>query len=530
MNSEQPSNQVKNQKITTLVFVVIYIFVVFTSVSYAVYRYYDLTHFRDLGFFLEFPVKILDPELTKLYNFTPGGKNFLGLTGSEGEYGFHKTVHFSPIKYSYILIYNFFPSPIALFAYFSSLFFLPILYLPLIHSGKNKLETALLIGFVLLFVTAPNILHSSTGEIRPRILYSAFIPLAFLAIHYKRPQFERVLFFIGLLAIREEGIVFGLILIIYSLIHLSEDEGRKKTLQIFGFIYVINLAVVYWYFFVFSNLTYSEEDSIIALLSGRPTLMTGFVIAGIIYAGITIVSWRMSTANKTYRLGDKFELNKLAPKLLSVFVFSAFFFPLTVTGFSEVLKSKPDEKTITIISETVRHLFTHYSFSIIYIFLLILFVLIWDGVASQKNKKLLLLFLAIGLVFSLFFFVQAHPNLLEYYRANPKEQPINILLDLRERTDPYETSILVGYQVYNVFYDYNNVYIYQQLPVDIARGLRRLFPKNTELLTELIDNEIDYIAINKTDLIHLQPIINVSQIEVSVVGENERVIVYGIDR
>jgi len=528
----QQQHQIKmgrKKTIINFVFVIVYLAAVFTSVSYAKYRYYNLSQHRDLGFFLEFPAKILDPKLANRYIYASGGTNIFGQAGFEGEHGFFKTTHFSPIKYTYILIYKLFPGPMGLFVYFSSLFFLPVLYFPLIHSRENWLELTFIILFVFLFVIAPNTLLASTGEIRPRLLYSAFIPLAFLAIQYKRPLIEKVILFTALLAIREEGIIFGLLLIIYSAIHLSNNKDKKKTIQLFSFIYLINLFVVIWYFFIYTNFPYSEGNSNLSILSTRPTLLTGFIVLGIVYICIVLILWRISRSKNPVKLWGKVELNKHGIIILKMLVFALFFLPYIVISLTDVINKMAGERTISVINAALIRLLSHYWFSIIFIFLLLMFVILWDEIASQKCKKRVLLILIILFFCSSLIFYQAHPNFPSYFSASSEKQPIAPLMDLRDITDPYETNILVGYKVYPIFYDYNNIFLYWLLPVDQARMRERRYPQNTEILSRMIDEEIDYIAITRSDLIRLEPIIADTQTEMTVYAENEEIIIFNVN-
>jgi hypothetical protein len=520
----------KNRTIT-LIFIIIYILMVFTSASYAVYRYYGLLQHRDLGFFLEFPAKLLDLNLANQYNSGAAGVNMFGLNGIEGEYGFHKTLHFSPFKYTYLLVYKLFPSPIALFAYYSILYFLPILYFPLIHPRKDKHDLLFVTLVVIIFITLPNMLLMSTAEIRPRFLLNAFIPLTFLAIHYKRPLLERVLFFTLLLMVREEGIIFGLVIILYSYVHLSPVEGRKKTLWWFSIIYIGNLLSAGWYFGVYSNLTYNPGDSVFKILSMRPNLLLGAVVLGAIYAGMLVGMWIYSKPwDKHTNGGEKIESRRRISLLLKILVYVLLFTPILITCLTDVLKKNLDVKTLSIILETGRRLFTEGRYLLVYIFLLLLIVVLWGALARKNSKRNLLILLAIGPIFSSLFFFQSHPNLDDYFHPDPDKQPINVLLALREETDRYETSILVGYETFIAFYDYNNIYNYWLLPVEYASGRSGNYPHNAKLIKRLIENEIDYLAITKWDLIRLEEIIQFSQVEIELISENQFVLVYAVEK
>lgn len=518
-----------NKKTNLLVFLTIYILIEIIGVSYAEYRYFELSHHRDLCLFLEFPAKIIDPELTNRYNFAPEGKNMFGFAGTEGKDGFHNTIHFSPIKYTYILVYKLFPKPLSLFIFFSSLFFLPVLYYPLIYHKRNFRDLAFIILFVLFFFFSPNTLVSSTGEIRPRLLFSAFIPLTFLAIHYKRPLLEKVLFFIGLLAIREEGIIFGFILIIYSAIQFSDDKNEKRTIQILSLIYFIYVLVVFWYFFIYTSFPYDEKNSIFSIFTTRPTLLVSLLIVGLVYVVLIKGLWRISISKKVYKLWN-FELNKYGTPISKILVFSLFFLPIIVTSISRMISVSPEERTITILYYSLKLLLSYYAYSIIFIFLLLLFVIIWDEIPFQKCRDYLLLIMTVLFIISLFIFHRTHPNFFDYFSATPENQPAALLMDLRDVTDPYETNILVGYHECSFFYDYNNLFVYWLLPVDIFGSWRRGYPHNSGVLTNLMDDVIDYIAVSKSDLIRLESIINATQVDMSVFAENEKIIILEIDR
>jgi hypothetical protein len=104
------------------------------------------------------------------------------------------------------------------------------------------------------------------------------------------------------------------------------------------------------------------------------------------------------------------------------------------------------------------------------------------------------------------------------------------LLALREETDRYETSILVGYETFIAFYDYNNIYNYWMLPVGYASGKSGNYPHNAKVIQRLIENEIDYLAITKWDLIRLEEIIQSNQIEIELISENQYVLVYAVKK
>jgi hypothetical protein len=68
------------------------------------------------------------------------------------------------------------------------------------------------------------------------------------------------------------------------------------------------------------------------------------------------------------------------------------------------------------------------------------------------------------------------------------------------------------------------------LPIELVGQRGRGYPKNSDAVTSLIDDVIDYIVINKSDLIRLESIINATQVEMRVYAENQKIIIFDIDR
>ena len=81
--------------------------------------------------------------------------------------------------------------------------------------------------FSLIFLLLPGMVQSVTADLRPRELFICAWSLMALAVYFRRPFLEKLLFFIFLLCIREEGILLGAVLVVFDFIRTRQ---WKQTL------------------------------------------------------------------------------------------------------------------------------------------------------------------------------------------------------------------------------------------------------------------------------------------------------------
>jgi hypothetical protein len=82
-----------------------------------------------------------------------------------------------------------------------------------------------------LFALYPAVINTVTSDLRARILFHRRARI--LAVYFRRPFIEKLLFFGLLIAIREEGILLGLIVILFNFLRMKGQPGKWKETLIY---------------------------------------------------------------------------------------------------------------------------------------------------------------------------------------------------------------------------------------------------------------------------------------------------------
>jgi hypothetical protein len=69
---------------------------------------------RDCPFILEFSAKLLDSNMSSQYSINPKGRSYLGIRQTDGKTGFHRLVHFQPVRYLDVALCRLFRTPVML--------------------------------------------------------------------------------------------------------------------------------------------------------------------------------------------------------------------------------------------------------------------------------------------------------------------------------------------------------------------------------------------------------------------------------
>ncbi len=168
----------------------------------------------DGTYYLSFYAKAFDPSAQHLIN--PEGRNVFFFSGTDGAESLHQDIHFEPIKYVLAAFRYAFATPMAVIIVLALLAFSPLLYGAYIAAQSQawrRADTWILIAYA----TYPSVFISIGSSLRPIVLLPAFFMLAFLAICYARPLFERFALFALLFLAREEALILGAALFLIAL-------------------------------------------------------------------------------------------------------------------------------------------------------------------------------------------------------------------------------------------------------------------------------------------------------------------------
>ena len=224
---------------------------VVVSFQYAEKRLVSLTLPQDYQYFYGLVVRAGDSNYMPQLSVQPIGKNifFVGGTNAiEAKDNLYKSIHFEPIKYGTIFLYQLIPHTEALFLFYSILFFIPLLYFSYVATRKVPGLIVLLLS--LLYIFFPSSINVSAENIRPYNLFAPIILIAYTAILFKRPRWEQITAIGALVFTREEGLFFALPLL--GIVYLEAYRNRIniwRTIAPYIYIWSLGAIITVFYFF-----------------------------------------------------------------------------------------------------------------------------------------------------------------------------------------------------------------------------------------------------------------------------------------
>ena len=458
----------------------------------------------DYAFYAQFAARFADPQLTDAYSAQPRGYNFIGYTGTDGKDNLHQSIHSEPIKYIYALIYRVLPNPLAVAGFIALVYFLPILYLAYIHPTERTQDRYFILLIALFYLSIPSTFYMVTNDLRPRILLIPAFVLAVLAVHYHRPLWEKLLSFSLLFLVREEALLFGLIILLYNALRTPAGRERTQSTAGFGLIW-FGFVWLTGAYFLWTGYETDPAYQPLQLFLAQRRLIRGLAIGG---GGAAVLSfaWAWFHARQRPRLRE----------ILQILAYSAVFIPLLVqltTMFPDWLLAD---------SPSNREIFTRFVYSpnttMLFIAVLLLLVLVRNGLKSQAGLTALqTVFLLIGLGLFTLQLTHLSKTIADYKnRVNLAE----IVFQLRAETNPSTSRILTDYSTYQAFFDYENVFLYQRLPWQLA-GEDRYYPDNLPYLQQILMDGIDTIVISPESRQNIQDILAASNLPSHSVVEND---------
>ena len=442
----------------------------------------------DYAFYAQFAAKLLDPQLTNRYSAQPDGYNFFGLTGVDGQYSLNQSIHFELIKYVYAILYRLIPSPIFLTFFIAAIYFSPILYLAFIHPAQNTTDRFFILGFTLLYIGFPSVVHLINFDLRPRILQIPVLVLSTFSIHYRRPFLEKLFFFGSFFLIREEILIFSPTLILYD--YLRSPSSKKNILSLTSFILVwLSFGVLNFQYFKWTAYQTGQFATPLHQVS-TTSLLPGTLIGGVICLLILLlIAWVQE-----YKPAS-------LPELLQILGYTTIFLPLSVQLFTEANRwSFPENAAY---ESSLDYALFSPKMTLYFVAVLLFFVIARESLKVPKQLKAVnYLLFGIGIPL-LAINLSNLPSTLANFKQ--RATAAEIVFQTRADFDPYHTRVLTDYNTYQAFFNYENVYLYQRLPWSIA-GEERYYPDNIQYLQQILRDEIDYIIINassKQDILAL---------------------------
>ncbi|MBU8922072.1 MAG: DUF2079 domain-containing protein [Bacteroidales bacterium] len=411
-------------------------------------------------------------------------------SGTEGEDSFHKAIHLEPVKYVYAIIYRFFKSPLLLFLFIAIIYFSPLLYLARFHPMDTGLDRYFMVILSGLYVVFPSTVEVVAYDLRPYVLLAPLFLLSMLSVYLRRPLWEKLVFFNLMFIAREEGLVFGLIVILFAIAGCKDRQSRRShaTGLISSWFIWLVLSLMY---FIWTGYSFN------AVLNLRVTL---FVLAVAAFSLLALLLlWRKAIEEKVSR------------GFLQLITYVLVFAPLGFQYFKPNLHRFTGNPLDGIKYATLS-LVTYPKYNLYFICALLLTFLVWELMRKRRIKQIIIGCLVIATIM----FVSVNAIFLRRDITIEKYTASEVIHDLRESTDKYSTFILTDYATHQAFYDYENVYVYNRLPWYLVAGQERYYPdpENISALKKLLKSDIEYIVVSRESTEEIERLLRSSSIEV----------------
>jgi hypothetical protein len=468
-------------------------------------------HSRDYNYFIEQAAKLADPKLKDRFALNIEGSNFIGLIGSEGVVNIFQAIHIEYFRYLYPFLYWIFHSTWPIYVLYSMMFFFPVIYIAVLPRSTHHPSWVPVLMFILLYVLYPATFFSVVSDLRPRLLFPSAWILVTVSIYFDRPFLEKLLLFLFLISIREEGILLGAIIILLNFLRMHGKTGQWK--QTLVFLSVDLLAIVFFLLFMRWG-GYTRFDPTFSIHTILATLLSKRAIAGITgvtaaLAGLLSLVWL-----------------RCRRMFLNVLLLLAYLSAILLTGIQAYREGmgwyayQSSLSSLTVL-DYVNHLaWTHMA--LVFYIIILLLVLLLD---FFKGTKQILLQTGLGFLCVLFALMtlQVLPRAVMGWKSGV--EPARLVWDFKSGVDPYSARVLVDYSTYQAFFDFQQIIVYERLPLWIAHPEEQYYPENKQLLAQLVKERIDYAVIGSGSLETVREFSEMAGIAAEEVEYNSRYVI-----
>ncbi len=455
------------------------------SVMFSCQKYTALGyHTRDFAYYLQFASKVFDGTSHRRLSLNPHGDNFLFFTGTDGQKNFYQSIHFEPVKFVEGALYRVFGHPLALFLFMALVFFSPVVYLILNSGNRPRGDDGyflLLVG--LAYCLYPSVAATVSYDLRTYILLAPLFFLCFLSVDFDRGSRKTVVFFNLMFLVREEALVFGLIIMAYAL--------ARNGFRIHGRSPVAAMIASYLFWIVPMGAFFLWDGYENEVLSGSvPHDVYAFVATEYASILMALAALCILFALFASRASIRQKAVRLIKDNADLFLFLMVIVPL-VYQLIQYSGSPTREAALSGLLHDPRY-------NLYFVVFLMFLMLLHERISGSRLKAFINYGLAAIVVLSLagwFIPRDGFPlhDFLAYARNAGKT---SIVFQSRNETNPTESRILVDYNTHQAFYDYDKVYVYNRLPCYLSAGDGRFFPQNRNLLKDLLNAGVEQAVIS----------------------------------
>ena len=448
-------------------------------------------HTRDFALYLQFHSKLLDPALTNRCSLNPQGFNLLGLAGTECADSLHQAIHLTPLKYVYAVLYRLSGNPLPIYLLTALIQFAPLLYLACVYPQDETADRRFVIVFSLLYAIYPSTIQAVLFDLRPFALLGPLFLLSMLAVYLRRPRWETLVFFNLMFFAREEAMILGVVVILFSLVTSNDDRDRRDRNA--GLI----ASWLSWLLITIAYFVWTGYPS-------RRSISPSTTVLALLLAGLCLVAYRTIRP----RIEGARSIRRAARQ---IGVYSLILVPLGYELFS--VYSRRGYTPVEGLRRLLVALVISPRYNLYFVVGSFLLILLWGAVDRVRIRKAILGGMIIASIVS----VPAQAVILKRRLPADAYATGRMVHDLRGVTDKYSTYILADYSTQQAFYDYENVYVYNRLPSFLIEGDGRFYPEpeSVSALTTLLRNDIEYIVVSQESVADINELLELSSVDAS---------------
>lgn len=457
--------------------ILVYAAMVIAATAYAWWELDSLSfNTRDFPFYVEFCVRLGDPNMTQAFSLNPEGTSILrygGIEGARTDAGLHQAVHLEPIKYVWAALYDVFGTR-GILSLLTALCLLPVLYVLAVVPGLRRRSFGLHLLVALCYGLYPSAPASASFDLRPFVLLLPFFSLALFSLLFKRRGWETLLFFNLLFTAREEALVLGLGIVLIAF--AFRDRSHSGSPRSLPWVLLLNWGV--WVaatasYYLWTGYETSMPADILRYLTKLSAFPVSLIAAAALAGAVGFLFWTLRHVGA----GGRAVLALLA---LSGLALLPTLRDLRGESFGvigrEVLYSPQDS-----IAPRIA---------------LLSLIPLWLGTTSSSRRRQIVwgqaVLALVFVFFSMLPFPDSAASRLKLFRE--RRPSTTAIREFGSSADPYKTAILCDLDAYQAVCHVDNARVYERWPNWIIPGEARVFPGNASHVRRFVEEEADYVA------------------------------------
>jgi hypothetical protein len=443
-------------------------------------------HRQDYAYYLQFAVRLLDPQMSPRYSINPNGQNILGFQGVDGGTGLNQAIHLEPMKYVDAVLFRLGGSVYMLFLFRVLVWMVPIIYFLSVFRTRSGAEAWF--GFLLCagYALQPSVVYLLSFDLRPYTYLPVFFFLAAVPVLLRRPAWETILALNVFFLSREEAMILAGILVMISVADNWHDKARFRRIAIpLAACWVVWIGLIYGYFlwtgydnayhvehFTFGKLWAFGMTKVSALW---PILLAGGVavlVAGVLWLFFMRRQYRQSSNPEDWLRLSIFSV------VLGLLLFQFYNFSL-----------RPLIKDNELSASAVWQLLIYKERWVLGWYAVLLALLTgWPLLIRSWQRWAVTGALGGAILVFWFSWFSGPLAPVSVLRTNiAMSGRVAPLLAETEHWDRLGTRVLCDYATLPLFARFENAVAVQRLPSYMAKGRLRFYPKNEALLVQYLN-------------------------------------------